>query len=85
MLKGRLYLPDPLQAEMSQLGPESKQTVFHCGSFAPAQHHANALTLLLGELQFAPRFIPGVPTPSEGSNQTDTFWEEAGFNPNEVH
>lgn len=71
MLKGRLYLLDPLQAEMSQLGPEPKQTVFHCGSLAPARHQANALTLLLGELQFAPRFIPGAaPAPSDGSNQT---------------
>lgn len=81
MLKGSLYLPDPLQADMSQLGPEPKQTVFHCGSFAPAQHHAEHTTPGLAPV--CTQSHPRSPY-TEWLQQRDMAWEKADFNTSEM-
>lgn len=71
-MSGRLYPPDTLQAEMSQLGPGSKQTSSHRGLFIPAQHHTIALAQLLGQLRYAPRPTKEIPVLGDYNYQRDT-------------
>lgn len=77
MMSSRLYPPDTLQAEMSQLGPGSKQPSSHRGLLIPAQHQANALTQLLGQLRFAPRPTKEIPVLDDYNYRRDTWWEKA--------